>query len=118
MPRWFIALVLAFMLPCYAFTAVGQTLAILSEDGRHIDADLIDGEDLRDCGGSSDAQGDDTCLHVDPDTPADPGLLGGRLVQLPDAAVDVVAARWGEAILGPPFLEGLRRPPRVAVTLR
>lgn len=117
MPRWFIALILAFMLPCHALAAMGQTLAMLSEDGRHIDADLADGEDLHDCGGSSDAQGDDTCLHVDPDTPPDHAPLDRRLVPLPGATVDVLAASWHEAVLGPPFIEGPRRPPRGLVAI-
>lgn len=115
MPRWFVALVLSLMLPCYAFTAVAQTLAVVSKDGSHIDTDLLDeakpttGSGFIGC--DSD---DDEGLHVDPDTPSDPGLFDGARDEFLDIDPAAALSRFRPTPQAPPFLEGLRRPPRRA----
>ena len=42
MPRWLVALVLAIVMPCYGFAAVGQSLAAVLGDQAHMAAHMAE----------------------------------------------------------------------------
>ncbi len=118
MPRWLVVLVLAILLPCYGFAAVGQSLAVTvamaDDDHGHAAAHLTQEAHHHDDDGSfhvDDSAESQQHLHADA-WAASPALLAAG-VTLPQVSERFLTPRsWAESPPPVPFLEGLRRPPR------
>mgnify|MGYP003375070388 FL=1 len=114
MPRWLVALVLAVLVPCYGFAAVGQSVAAVLGGQEHMGAHLADEPHHHHDDGSVHADASDEAvqhLHVD-------DCVGHAALIVGDIALDVLhlashaPSVGGESPPPGPFLEGLKRPPR------
>lgn len=118
MPRWLVAFILAIVLPGYGLAALGQPMTA-TQDGPGAHA-LVSGdahpthEDGSSWGGGC---GDEPAqVHVDNLLDIPELFDAPRCPALP-ATASAQPRRLGPSAFAPPFLEGLRRPPRGAEAL-
>lgn len=114
MPRWLVVFIVALVIPCYGFAAVGKSVALVLHDAGHALAHYADQTHHHDSDGSiheddSDASvqhllGDDWMANLVP------VVRSSKLAVL--AMKDAVPRPSGAQATPPPFLEGPIRPPR------
>lgn len=120
MPRWFMAFVLALVVPCYGLAAAGQLLIMAKHDGSHALAHMAgEGHHHHDDGSLHVDDSDESVQHLHADDCIhSPALLTATIAFEPfPAAVATVPDGWGTSLAPPPFLEGPRRPPRFLADL-
>ena len=120
MPRWLVALIVAVLLPCYGLAAVGQSVALASDDSGHALAHWTDRAHHHDDDGTfHDDDSQDSMLHLQAFDLLSAPVLMPAAALVPEApAVGERHAMDGLGAAAPPFIEGLRRPPRSVLYLR
>jgi hypothetical protein len=122
MPRWLIVLVLAILLPCYAFAAVGQSMAAsmasAAEEDGHAAAHLAgEAHHHHDDGSFHADDSDESVQHLhSTDFTTGAALIVGDVTLPVLPTCSPAPPSWAEAPPPVPFLEGLRRPPRSSPT--
>lgn len=118
MPRWLVAFILAIVLPCYGFAALGQPMTLVEQDGQGVHAQTLGDVHHPDEDGSFPGdRSDDGPAQVQADNVLDiPELFDGPRCPTVAATASTSPKRLGLSALAPPFIEGLRRPPRVTAT--
>jgi hypothetical protein len=114
MPRWLVALILAVLIPCYGFAAVGESVALVIDETGHALAHYADQAHHHDDEGTVHADdSDESMAHLHgEDWLGSPGLLvDASTIQFPQPA-DAVPHPAVRQATPPPFIEGPIRPPR------
>lgn len=117
MPRWLVAFIVAVLIPCYGFAAVGKPVALVVDDTGHALAHYADQAHHHDDEGdmhAGDADASVTHLHGD-DWATTPVLVVQALAIEFPAPCSAAPRRPGSAAAAPPFIEGPIRPPRVDI---
>lgn len=114
MPRWLVALIVALLIPCYGFAAVGKSVALVVDESGHALAHYADQAHHHDDDGAMHADDSEESvvhLHGD-DWVTTPVLVVQALsLQFP-APAHVAPLRVSSLATPPPFIEGPIRPPR------
>jgi hypothetical protein len=114
MPRWLVALIVALLIPCYGFAAMGQSVALVLDDTGHALAHYTDEAHHHDDDGAMHADdSDESATHPhDDDWVSTPALVvQGMAIPFP-APADATPKWVSASATPPPFLEGPIRPPR------
>ena len=114
MPRWLVALIVAVLSPCHGFAALGKSIPLASDDSGHALAHRAEqAHHHHDDGTSHDDDSSEASLHLQVmDASSTPVLIPApSLIPAPFVPADLQAMS-GLRATAPPFLQGLRRPPR------
>jgi hypothetical protein len=114
MPRWLVALIVALLIPCYGFAAVGKSVALVLDDTGHALAHYANEAHHHDDDGAMHADGSDESMthpHGD-DWVSTPALLVHSMAVTFPAPADAMPRLASASETPPPFLEGPIRPPR------
>lgn len=114
MPRWLVALIVALLIPCYGFAALGKSAALVLDDTGHALAHYVDEAHHHHDDGAMHSDGSDESvahLHAD-DGVSSPILVVEYRVLTFSAPADATPKRVSASATPPPFLEGPIRPPR------
>jgi hypothetical protein len=117
MPRWLVALIVALLIPCYGFAAVGKSVALVIDDTGHALAHYADEAHHHDDDGTMHADDSDESVahpHGD-DWVSTPGLVVQSMAVTFLAPADAAPKRVSSSATSPPFLEGPIRPPRSTI---
>ncbi|MCR5882979.1 hypothetical protein LRS03_08965 [Rhizobacter sp. J219] len=114
MSRWLVALIVAILIPCYGFAAVGKSVALVVDESGHALAHYADQAHHHDDeGGMRADDSDESAVHLHGDDwVTTPVLVVQALsLQFPSPA-DGAPLRVSRQAAPPPFIEGPIRPPR------
>jgi hypothetical protein len=114
MPRWLVALIVAVLIPCYGFAAMGKSVALVVDESGHALAHYADQAHHHDDDGDMHADdSDESVMHLHGDdwvtTPVP--VVQALTLQFP-APAEVAPPPVGHQPMPPPFIEGPIRPPR------
>lgn len=120
MPRWLVALIVAVLIPCYGFAAVGKSVALAADDTGHALAHYAEQAHHHD---------DDGATQTDDSEASVTHLLGDDWVSAPALLVQALTLQFpapfkaaptlvSSQAIPPPFIEGPIRPPRFDIRFR
>jgi hypothetical protein len=114
MSRWLVAFIVAVLIPCYGFAAVGKSVALVADETGHALAHYAEQGHHHDDDGAMHSDGSvESALHLHGDdwvtTPV--LVVQGLTLQFP-TPTEAAPPQVGSQASPPPFIEGPIRPPR------
>lgn len=114
MPRWLVAFIVAVLIPCYGFAAVGKSVALVVDQTGHALAHYAEQAHHHDDDGAMHADdSEDSVLHLHGDDwVSSPVLVVAALTLQFPVPAEAAPLQAGTQANPPPFIEGPIRPPR------
>jgi hypothetical protein len=120
MPRWLVVLIVALLIPCYGFAAVGKSVALVVDETGHALAHYAEQAHHHENDGAMHAgDSDESVMHLHGDDwVTAPALVVQALTFEFPAPASSAPPSLGSHATPPPFLEGPIRPPRSDIRSR